>query len=101
MPETLPQYEHVEGLPLGTRGGLLARYTFPHTGEYEIAVDLLCRIQGECDGSVGFPDTHELEVAIDGERVEALHARAAEGVQAAGRAHLAAFACRWTPVRTM
>jgi cytochrome c5 len=69
-PETLPQYEHVEGLPLGTRGGLLARYTFPHAGEYEIAINLLCRIQGECDGSVGFPDTHELEVAIDGARVQ-------------------------------
>jgi hypothetical protein len=69
VPETLPQSEHVEGLPLGTRGGLLARYTFPHSGEYEIAVDLLCRVQGECDGSVGFPDPHELEVAIDGTRV--------------------------------
>ena len=45
------------------------QHHFPRTGAYEIAIDLLCRIQGECDGSVGFPDQHELEVAIDGERV--------------------------------
>ena len=70
VPETLPQFDHVDGLPLGTRGGLLARYTVPSTGEYEIAVDLLCRIQGECDGSVGFPDTHEMEVSVDGRRVK-------------------------------
>jgi len=68
--ETQPQDDHIEGLPFGTRGGLLAQYTFPQTGEYEIAVDLLCRIQGECDGSVGFPDEHTLEVAIDGTRVQ-------------------------------
>ena len=67
--ETQPQYEHIDGLPFGTRGGLLATHHFPRSGNYEIAIDLLCRIQGECDGSVGFPDPHELEVAIDGERV--------------------------------
>ena len=68
--ETQPQDDHIEGLPFGTRGGLLARYTFPQSGEYEIAVDLLCRIQGECDGSVGFPDEHKLEIAIDGARAQ-------------------------------
>ena len=67
--ETQPQYEHMDGLPFGTRGGLLVQHHFPRSGSYEIAIDLLCRIQGECDGSVGFPDPHELEVAIDGERV--------------------------------
>ena len=67
--ETQPQYEHIDGLPFGTRGGLLVQHHFPRSGTYEIAVDLLCRIQGECDGSVGFPDPHELEVAVDGERV--------------------------------
>ena len=67
--ETRPQYDHIEGLPFGTRGGLRVTHHFPRDGTYEIAIDLLCRIQGECDGSVGFPDAHELEVAIDGERV--------------------------------
>ena len=67
--ETQPQYEHLDGLPFGTRGGMVVRSNFPRDGEFEIAVDLLCRIQGECDGSVGFVDQHQLEVAIDGERV--------------------------------
>ena len=67
--ETQQQYDHLDGLPFGTRGGILVDYHFPRDGDYEIAVDLLCRIQGECDGSVGFPDTHELEIAIDGKRV--------------------------------
>ena len=66
--ETQPQFDYLDGMPFGTRGGILARHHFPRDGEYEIAVDLLCRIQGECDGSAGFPDTHELEVGIDGER---------------------------------
>ncbi len=68
VPEELRQYEHIEGLPLGTRGGLLVEYTFPRDGEYAIRVDLLCRMAG-CDGSAGFPDTHHLEVLVDGERV--------------------------------
>ena len=68
-PETRPQYDHLDGLPFGTRGGLLARHHFPRDGEYEIAIDLLCRIQGECDGSVGFPDPHQLELTMDGARV--------------------------------
>ncbi len=36
----LTQEEHVEGLPLGTRGGALIPYTFPQDGEYEIQVRL-------------------------------------------------------------
>jgi hypothetical protein len=68
VPDELRQYEHLEGLPFGTRGGILVDYDFPQTGEYLIGVDLLCRVAG-CDGSAGFADTHQLEVTIDGERV--------------------------------
>ena len=68
--EEMRQYERVAGLPFGTRGGALIRHTFPQDGDYVIEVDLLCRIAGECDGSAGFADRHELEVAVDGERVE-------------------------------
>ena len=32
------QYFHVEGLPLGTRGGLVVEHTFPADGEYELNV---------------------------------------------------------------
>ena len=68
--ETTQQYERDQGLPFGTRGGMLVRHHFPWDGEYEIQIDLLCRIGGECDGSVGFPDEHRLLVLVDGEQVE-------------------------------
>ena len=66
------QYEHVEGLPFGTRGGTLIRYYFPRDGEYEIKVALMCttQIDSECNGSVGFSAPHELQILIDGELVK-------------------------------
>ena len=64
--ETTRQYDRAEGLPFGTRGGMLVRHHFPQDGEYEFEIDLLCRIGGECDGSVGFSDAHRLLVLVDG-----------------------------------
>lgn len=32
------QYMHIEGLPLGTRGGMLIEHYFPADGEYEITI---------------------------------------------------------------
>jgi hypothetical protein len=37
-PGGLRQSAHIEGLPLGTRGGLLIEHTFPLDGEYEFRV---------------------------------------------------------------
>src|SRR6188768_3855064 len=36
----LTQEEHLDGLPIGTRGGVALPYTFPQDGEYEIQVRL-------------------------------------------------------------
>ena len=69
VPETTNQYERIEELPFGTRGGMQVRHRFPRTGEYEIAIALLCRLHGECDGSAGFPDMHQLLVLVDGAEV--------------------------------
>jgi mono/diheme cytochrome c family protein len=69
IPETTNQYETIEGLPFGTRGGLVVRHEFPQDGEYEISIELRCRIAGECDGSVGFADEHHLLLSIDGTQV--------------------------------
>ena len=74
------QYERIDGLPFGTRGGTLITYNFPQDGEYVIDVDLLCRIAGECDGSAGFADRHELEVTVDGERVALFTLEPHEGI---------------------
>jgi hypothetical protein len=37
-PSGLAQDSHIEGLPLGTRGGMLVRHTFPLDAEYEFSV---------------------------------------------------------------
>jgi hypothetical protein len=67
VPADVTQEDHVEGLPLGTRGGLLIRHTFPQDAEYEFQIRLARDRNEEIEGLYG---THELEVLIDGERVE-------------------------------
>src|SRR5215468_4391323 len=62
----LAQDEHIEGLPLGTRGGLLIHQTFPLDGQYDFRVFLLRNIVGYMKG-LEWP--HQLEITIDGERV--------------------------------
>ena len=66
VPPDDSQEDHVEGLPLGTRGGLLFEHQFPQDAEYEFAVFLLRNIVGYMTG-LEFP--HQLEISIDGERV--------------------------------
>jgi hypothetical protein len=56
----------VEGLPLGTRGGLSFTHTFPQDAEYEFSVFLLRNIVGYM---IGLEFAHQLEISIDGERV--------------------------------
>jgi mono/diheme cytochrome c family protein len=65
-PSDLAQAEHIEGLPLGTRGGILIHHNFPLDAEYEFDVFLLRNIVGYMTG-LEWP--HELEIAVDGERV--------------------------------
>jgi hypothetical protein len=60
------QSEHVEGLGLGTRGGLLAQPTLPLDGEYVIRVKLL---QTNLGGVRGIEYPEQLEIAVDGQRV--------------------------------
>lgn len=60
------QTEHVDGLPLGTRGGLLVTHNFPLDATYEIVVQArgaggVFNPQAFCDGA------NEVVVTIDGE----------------------------------
>ncbi len=61
------QEEHVEGLPIGTRGGALIPYTFPQDGEYEIRVRLT---RDRNEHVEGLSEPHELELLLDLERVK-------------------------------
>src|SRR5277367_348847 len=66
VPPDLAQEDHIEGLPLGTRGGILIHHNFPLDADYDFNVILLRNIVGYLTG-LEFP--HQLEVSIDGERV--------------------------------
>ena len=67
IPPDLTQEEHIEGLPLGTRGGALVPYTFPMDGEYEITVRLARDRNEHVEGLTGAVD---LELLMDRERVQ-------------------------------
>ena len=65
-PPDTSQNTHVDGLPFGTRGGLLINYQFPSDGEYVFTVKgmtgYFTRVLGNVTGE-------QLEVTVDGERV--------------------------------
>jgi len=65
------QYDRGKGLPFGTRGGIRISYDFPRDGEYIIRSEFSCALVAAagCDATAGFDDGHQLEVAVDGERV--------------------------------
>ncbi|MBI5767335.1 MAG: DUF1592 domain-containing protein [Verrucomicrobia bacterium] len=60
------QEEHVAGLPLGTRGGMLIAYSFPQDGTYEIQV----RLSRDRNEQVeGLKKPHEFLLLLDREQV--------------------------------
>jgi mono/diheme cytochrome c family protein len=63
----LTQRDHIEGLPLGTRGGMLIQYNFPVDAEYEIRPKLWANTVEQI-GGLEHPDT--LEITFDGERIK-------------------------------
>ena len=62
----LPQDEHIDGLPIGTRGGTLVRHHFPLDGEYVIKLRLWKTSVGYIRG---LQTEHDVEVSIDGRPV--------------------------------
>ena len=66
VPPDLPQAQHIPGLPLGTRGGILIEHNFPLDAEYEFHNYLTRNIVGYMTG-LEWP--HQFEISIDGERV--------------------------------
>jgi len=62
----LTQEEHIEGLPVGTRGGILIPYTFPQDGEYEIQVRLARDRNEQVEG---LRKPHDVELLVDRERI--------------------------------
>jgi cytochrome c5 len=66
VPPDRAQDEEIDGLPLGTRGGLMIRENFPLDAEYQFDIVLLRNVLGYMKG-LEWP--HQIEIAVDGERV--------------------------------
>src|SRR5579863_7013007 len=66
--EDYSQEGHIEGLPFGTRGGMLVHHYFPADGEYLISWDPVRTTVGGLYG--GDSEDEQAEVLIDGARVK-------------------------------
>jgi hypothetical protein len=63
----LTQEEHVEGLPLGTRGGAVVPYNVSQDGEYDVQI----RLARDRDEHVeGLNEPHDVELLLDRQRIE-------------------------------
>ena len=62
----LTQEGHIDGLPIGTRGGALVSHEFPVNGEYEITIRLS---RDRNEHIEGLFEPHDVELLLDGERV--------------------------------
>jgi mono/diheme cytochrome c family protein len=62
----ITQEKHLDGLPLGTRGGALVSHAFPVSGEYEITIRLARDRNEHIEGLL---EPHDIELLLDGERL--------------------------------
>jgi mono/diheme cytochrome c family protein len=67
VPPDTAQNHRIDGLPFGTRGGILIPHTFPADGEYSFKVK---GVTGYFQAVLGGVTGEQLEVTIDGERVK-------------------------------
>jgi len=90
MPGDVSQEAHVDGLPLGTRGGFVVTHTFPLDAEYDLQV-------GQAGGArlggppAAGPRGDDLYVTLDGTRV-AVQGRGATRLKVAAGPHTIAAA---------
>ena len=67
LPSDLTQEDHLEGLPLGTRGGTIVHHNFPLDGTYEIQM----RLSRDRNENVeGLTEPQQVELTLDGQRVQ-------------------------------
>jgi mono/diheme cytochrome c family protein len=69
VPEDTSQDYHIEGLPFGTRGGLIATHEFPTDAEYEVKVWPVNLGNMDNNQAFGGVSGEKLEFLLDGERL--------------------------------
>jgi len=65
----LTQNKHLEGMPLGTRGGTKVHHNFPADGEYVLSGRLVRGVEEGLFGVEGHDRPHEFLVLVDGKVV--------------------------------
>ena len=90
VPGDLSQDVHLDGLPLGTRGGIIVRHTFPLDAEYDLQVSQGggARLGGP---PAAGPRSDDLYVALDGARI-AIQGRGATRIRVPAGPHTLAAA---------
>lgn len=71
IPRVLSQMRHVEGTPIGTRGGMAVVHDFPADGEYTFKLGFYYAATGALFG-VNQGKGQQIEIAVNGERVALL-----------------------------
>ena len=69
IPVDVTQDGHLEGLPLGTRGGTVVTHNFPADADYVLSGRLLRTVAEGYVGVEGHDTPHEFVIAVDGEQV--------------------------------
>ena len=70
VPEDTSQDYHIEGMPFGTRGGILVHHDFPADGEYSIKITPISKGNMGDTSPFGEINGEKLEFLIDGQRIK-------------------------------
>ena len=70
VPEDTSQDYHLEGMPFGTRGGMLVQHDFPADGDYSIKITPISKGNMGDTNPFGEITGEKLEFLIDGERIK-------------------------------
>jgi uncharacterized protein DUF1592/uncharacterized protein DUF1588/uncharacterized protein DUF1587/uncharacterized protein DUF1585/uncharacterized protein DUF1595 len=78
VPFELTQDRHLDGMPLGTRGGTRVTHTFPADGEYVFSGRLVRGVEEGLFGIEGHDRPHEFLILVDGNTVYSAEVGGAE-----------------------
>jgi hypothetical protein len=69
IPFDVTQNQHLEGLPLGTRGGTVVHHNFPADAEYVLSGRLFIGVEEGLFGVEGHDRPHDFLILVDGQTV--------------------------------
>src|SRR5580693_3817429 len=70
IPEDASEDYHIEGMPFGTRGGMIVKYEFPADGDYTIKITPISKGNMGNTNPFGEIRGEKLEFLLDGERLK-------------------------------